>query len=101
MQSCIIVAPHLAVISDNQQGLLKEANGDYAAAFARYEATMREFTVEAQKMAEGVSGFIPVTRVKLWLSSRMWSMMLESTMRKLMVEQPTKIANMVALKDYS
>jgi hypothetical protein len=31
----------------------------------------------------------------------MWSMMLESTMRKLMVEQPTKIANMVALKDYS
>ena len=42
MQSCIIVAPHLAVISDNQQGLLKEANGDYVAAFARYEATMRE-----------------------------------------------------------
>lgn len=82
-------------------GELKEANGDYAGAFARYEATMRAFTVEAQKMAEGVSWFIPATRLKLWLSSKMWSMMPQSTMRKLMVEQPTKIANMVTLKDYS
>jgi 2-polyprenyl-6-methoxyphenol hydroxylase-like FAD-dependent oxidoreductase len=82
-------------------GELKEANGDYAAAFARYEAAMRGFTTEAQKLAEGVSWFIPATRLKLWFSSRMWSMMPESTMRKLMVEQPTRIANMVALKDYS
>jgi hypothetical protein len=39
--------------------------------------------------------------LKLWLSSRMWSMMPEKTMRKLMIEQPAKVANMVALKDYS
>jgi hypothetical protein len=32
---------------------------------------------------------------------RSGGVMVESTMRKLMVEQPTKIANMVALKDYS
>lgn len=82
-------------------GELKEANGDYAAAFARYEAAMRQFTEEAQKMAEGVSWFIPATRLKLWFSSKMWSLMPQSTMRKLMVEQPAKIANMVELKDYS
>lgn len=82
-------------------GELKEANGDYAAAFARYEATMRGFVGEAQKMAEGVSWFIPATRMKLWLSSRMWSLMPQSTMRKLMIEQPAKIANMVDIKDYS
>jgi 2-polyprenyl-6-methoxyphenol hydroxylase-like FAD-dependent oxidoreductase len=82
-------------------GELKEAKGDYAAAFARYEATMREFVSEAQKMAEGVSWFIPATRMKLWFSKKMWSLMPQSTMRKLMVEQPAKIANIVAIKDYS
>ena len=82
-------------------GELREANGDYAAAFAKYEATMREFAVEAQKLAEGVSWFIPANRLKLWLSSRMWSMMSEKTMRKLMVEQPARIANLVQIKDYN
>lgn len=82
-------------------GELKDANGDYAAAFARYEAAMRGFASEAQKLAEGVSWFIPATRLKLWLSSRMWSMMSEATMRKLMIEQPTRIANTVQIKDYS
>ena len=82
-------------------GELEEANGNYAAAFARYESMMRKFVDEAQKMAEGVSWFIPATRLKLWLSSRMWSLMPQSTMRKLMVEQPAKIANLVQIKDYS
>jgi 2-polyprenyl-6-methoxyphenol hydroxylase-like FAD-dependent oxidoreductase len=82
-------------------GGLKQANGDYAAAFARYEATMREFVSDAQKMAEGVSWFIPASRMKLWFSKKMWSLMPQSTMRKLMIEQPAKIANMVKIKDYS
>jgi 2-polyprenyl-6-methoxyphenol hydroxylase-like FAD-dependent oxidoreductase len=81
-------------------GELKECGGDYAAAFERYEAAMREFTSEAQKMAEGVSWFIPATRLKLWLSSRIWSLMPESTMRKLMIEQPARIASLVQVKDY-
>lgn len=82
-------------------GEMKKADGEYAAAFARYEATMREFVHEAQKMAEGVSWFIPHTRMKLWFSKRMWSLMPQSTMRKLMIEQPAKIANLVEIKDYS
>lgn len=81
-------------------GELKNANGDYASAFERFEETMRNFTAEAQKLAEGVSWFIPATRLKLWMSSRMWSMMPKSTMRKLMVEQPARIANMVEIKDH-
>jgi 2-polyprenyl-6-methoxyphenol hydroxylase-like FAD-dependent oxidoreductase len=82
-------------------GELKEANGDYAAAFANFEATMREFAEAAQKMAEGVSWFIPATRMKLWFSKKMWSWMPQSTMRKLMVEQPGKVARMVTLKEYA
>jgi 2-polyprenyl-6-methoxyphenol hydroxylase-like FAD-dependent oxidoreductase len=77
------------------------ANGDaYATAFSQYEAAMRPFVAEAQKMAEGVSWFIPETRMKLWLSKKMWSLMPQSTMRKLMIEQPNRVASMVQLKDY-
>jgi 2-polyprenyl-6-methoxyphenol hydroxylase-like FAD-dependent oxidoreductase len=77
------------------------ASGDaYAVAFSQYETAMRPFVTEAQKMAEGVSWFIPQTRMKLWFSKKMWSLMPQSTMRKLMVEQPNQIAGMVQLKDY-
>jgi len=81
-------------------GELKAAGDDYAKAFANYEAAMREFVREAQKMAEGVSWFIPETRLKLWMSKKMWSWMPQSTMRKLMIEQPAKVASLVKLKDY-
>jgi hypothetical protein len=69
-------------------------------AFSQYEKPLRPFVTEAQKMAEGVSWFIPQTRMKLWFSKKMWSLMPQSTMRKLMVEQPNQIASMVQLKDY-
>lgn len=64
-------------------------------------ASMRSFVSAAQKMAEGVSWFIPETRLKLWFSKKFWSWMPRSTLRKLMIEQPTQIANMVQLKEYS
>jgi 2-polyprenyl-6-methoxyphenol hydroxylase-like FAD-dependent oxidoreductase len=79
---------------------LKNAGGDYSAAFARYETPMRGFASAAQKMAEGVSWFIPSTRPKLWLSQRMFSWMPQSTMRKLMVEQPARIGSMVDIGSY-
>jgi 2-polyprenyl-6-methoxyphenol hydroxylase-like FAD-dependent oxidoreductase len=81
-------------------GELKDSDGNYAKAFSNYEATMRGFVIEAQKMAESVSWFIPQTRFKLWFSKKLWSWMPESTMRKLMIEQPAQIANMVTVKDY-
>jgi 2-polyprenyl-6-methoxyphenol hydroxylase-like FAD-dependent oxidoreductase len=82
-------------------GELHATPEDYAAAFARYEAIMRPFVTEAQKLADGVSWFIPQTRMKLWLSKKLWSWMPQSTLRKLMVEQPSQIASIVQIKEYS
>jgi 2-polyprenyl-6-methoxyphenol hydroxylase-like FAD-dependent oxidoreductase len=76
---------------------LKGGDGDYAASFASYEKTMRPFVTEAQKMAEGVSWFIPGTRMKLWLSRKLWSWMPQSTLRQLMIEQPNQVASMVQI----
>ena len=81
---------------------LKAAGGNHAAAFIAYETAMRDFVSEAQKMADGsVAWLIPKTRVRLWLSKRLWSWMPEAQLRGLMIEQPTKIASMVDLGDYA
>jgi len=80
---------------------LRAADGDYATAFAKCEAAMREFVTEAQKMAEGVSWFVPQTRLKLWFSNKLWSWLPQSTLHKLMIEQPAKVANLVDLKNYN
>lgn len=82
-------------------GELHATPEDYVASFARYSAIMRLFVTEAQKMAKGVSWFIPKTRMKLWLSNRLWSWMPQSTLRKLMIQQPTQIESMVQMKEYS
>jgi 2-polyprenyl-6-methoxyphenol hydroxylase-like FAD-dependent oxidoreductase len=82
-------------------GEMHTNGNDYAAAFSSYEAAMRPFVAEAQKLAEGVSWFIPATRMKLWFSEHMWSLMPKPIMRKLMVDQPNQIASMVQLKEYS
>ena len=81
-------------------GEMKAAADDYPTAFAKYEAAMRGFAAEAQKLAESVSWFIPRTRLKLWLSKRLWSWMPRATLRSLMIEQPTRIASLVRLEDY-
>ncbi len=81
-------------------GELKAAGDDLATAFASYESQMREFVTAAQKLAEGVSWFIPSTRPKLWFSKKLWSWMPKSTLRKLMIEQPAQIASLVALREY-
>jgi 2-polyprenyl-6-methoxyphenol hydroxylase-like FAD-dependent oxidoreductase len=81
-------------------GELKTSGGDHIKAFANYEAAMRNFVNEAQKLVDGVSWFIPQTRLKLWFSKKLWSWMPQSTLRKLMIEQPGKIASLVQLKEY-
>jgi 2-polyprenyl-6-methoxyphenol hydroxylase-like FAD-dependent oxidoreductase len=79
---------------------LKAAEGDHATAFSHYQSRMRGFVSEAQKMADSVGWFIPRTRLKLWLSKRLWAWMPQATLRELMIEQPAKVASMVALKDH-
>jgi 2-polyprenyl-6-methoxyphenol hydroxylase-like FAD-dependent oxidoreductase len=81
-------------------GELKAAGNDHGAAFAAYQAIMRPFVQEAQKLAGSASWFIPRTRLKLWLSKKLWSWMPEPKLRELMIEEPNKVASLVALKEY-
>jgi 2-polyprenyl-6-methoxyphenol hydroxylase-like FAD-dependent oxidoreductase len=80
-------------------GEIRRAAGDYTTAFAVYETTMRHFVSEAQKMAGSVTWFVPQTRLKLWLSNKLWSWMPRASLRELMIEQPNRVAGLVALED--
>ena len=82
-------------------GELKEAAGDYTVAFARYEALMREYVAQCQKLAEGADWFVPRTRWKQWLSTQMWRLLPHTPWKNMMIEMPLKIANSIQLKDYS
>ena len=37
---------------------------------------------------------------KLWFSNKLWSWMPKATLRKLMIEEPARIASMVEIKAY-
>jgi 2-polyprenyl-6-methoxyphenol hydroxylase-like FAD-dependent oxidoreductase len=82
-------------------GELHEANGDYSVAFARYEAEMREYVRQCQKLAEGADWFIPHTRVKQWLSSQMFRILPHTPWKNMMIEMALKTANSVSPKDYA
>jgi 2-polyprenyl-6-methoxyphenol hydroxylase-like FAD-dependent oxidoreductase len=81
-------------------GELKDANGDYAVAFAQYEMCMREFVKRCQKLAEGADWFVPRTQWKLWLSTQMWRMLPYTPWKNMMIDVPVKIGNSIRLKDY-
>lgn len=81
-------------------GEIKLAGDDYAKAFASYEAQMREFVAEAQKLADSVTWFIPQNWFKQWFSGKMWSLLPQSTLKKMMIDEPARIANLVTLKNY-
>jgi 2-polyprenyl-6-methoxyphenol hydroxylase-like FAD-dependent oxidoreductase len=81
-------------------GELKEANGDYSIAFARYETLMRDFVTQCQKLAEGADWFVPRTRLKLWFSQQMWKVLPYTPWKNMMIEVPLKIGNSIRLKDY-
>jgi 2-polyprenyl-6-methoxyphenol hydroxylase-like FAD-dependent oxidoreductase len=83
-------------------GELRKAGDDYTSAFASYEAILRPFVMEAQKMAQGsVEWFVPRSRLKLWFSRKLWSWMPKNTLKELMIDQPAKVASIVPLKDYA
>jgi len=82
-------------------GELKEAGGDYAAAFARYEERMRPFVTEAQKLAEGAEWFVPTTRFKFWMSCQIWKILPHTPWRNMMIEMPMKVATSIKLKEYT
>lgn len=81
-------------------GELKDANGDYAAAFARYETRMRDYVTRCQKLAGGLDWFIPRTRWKLWLSRQVWRMLPYTPWKNMMIELPMKAANSIRLENW-
>jgi len=81
-------------------GELKEANGDHAAAFAGYDAQMREFVGKCQGLADGIDWFIPKTNFKQWLALQIWKIIPYTPLKNMMIEMPKKIANSIKVKDY-
>jgi 2-polyprenyl-6-methoxyphenol hydroxylase-like FAD-dependent oxidoreductase len=81
-------------------GELKEADGDYAVAFARYETLMRDYVQRCQKLAEGADWFVPRTRWKMWLSTQMFRMLPYTPWKNMMLDMALKTANSVSLADY-
>jgi 2-polyprenyl-6-methoxyphenol hydroxylase-like FAD-dependent oxidoreductase len=81
-------------------GELKEADGDYAAAFVRYEDLMREYVMRCQKIADGADWFVPRTRMKHWLSNQMWRVLPYTPWKNMMIELPLKVASSIRLKNY-
>ena len=81
-------------------GELKEADGDYSIAFARYQEKMRPFVTAAQKLAEGAEWFVPTTRFKLWMSRQIWKILPHTPWKNMMIEMPMKVATTIKIKDY-
>jgi 2-polyprenyl-6-methoxyphenol hydroxylase-like FAD-dependent oxidoreductase len=83
-------------------GELAAADGDYRAAFQKYETLMRVFVEKCQGIADGgTDWFVPRTRFRLWLSTQMWKILPYTPWKNMMIEIPLKIGNSIDLKDYS
>jgi len=81
-------------------GELKEANGNYAVAFNRYEQAMRPLVTACQKLAEGAEWFVPQTRLKLWMRRQIWKILPYTPWKNMMIDMPMKAANTISPKDY-
>jgi 2-polyprenyl-6-methoxyphenol hydroxylase-like FAD-dependent oxidoreductase len=82
-------------------GELAEAGGDHRAAFARYEARMRPYVAECQKLAIGAGrGFVPATRFQIWLRNQGLRMLPHTPWKHLVSAGPRKAASAIALPEY-
>lgn len=56
---------------------------------------------KCQGLADGgVDWFVPRTRFRQWLSTRMWKVLPHTPWKNAMTEVPLKIGNSIQLKDY-
>ncbi|HEY4203306.1 MAG TPA: FAD-dependent monooxygenase [Devosiaceae bacterium] len=78
---------------------LRDAGGDYAAAFAHYEAGMRPFVVASQKLAQmGTRGYVPQTRLGI-KASRFFTRLFNFLPPRVIVKPATDAANSIVLAD--
>jgi 2-polyprenyl-6-methoxyphenol hydroxylase-like FAD-dependent oxidoreductase len=81
-------------------GELAAAKGDHRTAFARYEGELRGYVEQCQKLPPGgVQGFLPRTRLALWLRNQSMRASATRPMRALIARQVSK-ADAITLKDY-
>lgn len=82
-------------------GELAAAGGDHRVAFARYEAELRGYVTECQKLPPGgLSGMLPKGRVGIWMRDLSTRMMTKWPMRNLIARVFQK-ADGITLKDYA
>jgi 2-polyprenyl-6-methoxyphenol hydroxylase-like FAD-dependent oxidoreductase len=82
-------------------GELATADGDYRAAFGRYEKEMREYVRRGQEQVKGASGFLlPKSRSQVWLRNQAIRMLPYMPRKGLIAGGVQKAANAITLKDY-
>lgn len=82
-------------------GELAAARGDHRAAFARYDETLRDYVTACQKpLPGGARGFLPPTRLEIWLRVQMLRVMSRLPLRGKLTGGLQETANAVALRDY-
>jgi 2-polyprenyl-6-methoxyphenol hydroxylase-like FAD-dependent oxidoreductase len=81
-------------------GELAASEGDYRVAFARYEDELRDYVKQCQDLPPGgVGGFLPRTRMAIWLRNQSMRMMTSWPWRGLLARTFQK-ADAITLKDY-
>jgi 2-polyprenyl-6-methoxyphenol hydroxylase-like FAD-dependent oxidoreductase len=82
-------------------GELAATPDDHEAAFARYQAQMRDYVAECHKLPPGgVKGYLPQTHLAIAIRNLSMRMMTARPMRGLMAKQFQK-ANAITLKEYA
>jgi 2-polyprenyl-6-methoxyphenol hydroxylase-like FAD-dependent oxidoreductase len=81
-------------------GELAAADGDHVLAFARYEAALRDYVRQCQQLPPGaVGGFLPRSRIALWLRNQSMRMLTGWPLRRVAAGMFHK-ADAIVLKDY-
>lgn len=82
-------------------GELKAADGDYRAAFARYEQQLRGYVERNQKLAKGNAiAFVPRTRAQIWFRNLNVRLLPYLPWKGVITGGPQKAASSITLKDY-
>ena len=82
-------------------GELAAARGEHRVAFARYEAELRDYVTECQKLPPGgLNGMLPKSRTGIWLRDLSTRMMTKWPMRNLIAKVFQK-GERITLKDYA
>jgi len=82
-------------------GELAAAAGDHRTAFGRYEAELRDYVAQGQKLAKGNAvGLIPRSRPQIWLRNQLIRALPYMPWKGLVAGGVQKAANAITIKDY-